>query len=1038
MQRFKAKSFIPVLLSLSLGACTLPKTEKKSSQDDSATFFISKTESKFVNTQLSDSYSIPKSKTLSIKSCLKDIQYSKEVIGHSFNIEGTETGQTLKTNEAGCLTWKEEIAYNHLTSATYVTFERTIIAQGVQKGRRTIQLAINPWENVSYDLKETKVPQLVPADQARIKLFETTDKNPLSLQDLRVVIDEKQLKQGEQTLHVEIRTEPKLLLKNSAGELVPVPLSKGTFQGQIYLLHSIAENEKDKKRILSQSPVLPQQHIIDNQIFFETDLKLENICTRGQLQLGFKLIPIHAPAGLKTFEGVYHLAECDRLKGSHFSRLKNGAVLAQNEKTPFSIENYAQTLNTEDLQNKEAYQSARIEILPLNIRHVRFTNGKTIEKDRVLNIEICLRNGMDHNQIRAHDLKINRIQGDQVSIRTNDLGCANWDDLVTFNQFAPECWISKTIQVEIASLSLNQKLDLQINPWAQNESFARDLRFTKQGAELKTCTDGKPELLVNRYDFDKLDYHYDIDPGLFLTVKKRGIFKVSMRLKRPSLTDPSGFSEENAPVGQYLLKYAVVDMAIHDYTKASGHIYAAGEKVVTVHGNSTLSEELTLATKNIKAIGNTNQLIFEISPLSSGSLLSTSTFRAPLTMANNMEGGNVEILKQEGITDKLIQQFAIDEKNNLLQNEKLMSKSLLAQENNLDIINLNNPLEINPLLDGLTNPTAWRNSFSLMKPTEVPLSSLSDWVNKGITTKELSQKFCDYWIQHRLQKPLPGKPYGLLSYHGVEASFLVSECRRLTKEEPRKFFDLEFRYFVKNTKLVGVADGHIRDFMINQAFSLSKGYSINHSKAWAWDISAGLKLPEIPLLPIFSASSGVRYNVTRAETDSSSWGNSMSFTSGVNMTVETISLKMQAPQYEKCAVIKLNPHLYIGNTRLVRALDRRLGKEEINAQLRRGLMICQGEVQNQAINFTENYYVLNQKTNPTQMLDNAADANRPFFMTLRGRADYISFINYLQRQFDVPQSFEVDYQQSHLLYDPTQAAFARGIRSYPGQIVAPR
>ena len=244
----------------------------------------------------------------------------------------------------------------------------------------------------------------------------------------------------------------------------------------------------------------------------------------------------------------------------------------------------------------------------------------------------------------------------------------------------------------------------------------------------------------------------------------------------------------------------------------------------------------------------------------------------------------------------------------------------------------------------------------------------------------------------------------------------------------------------------GWAARNFRELSIAQSFTLANVQENSLTRSWSWDVSAGLKLPEIPGLSFFSASTGVHYQVAKATAVAQSLSSAISVTGSVSLIVETLKLNLAAPEFEKCLLVKLNPKLFIskpdgwitsGRSPYVAAMNPRLSSEEKEHYARSGYLICDGQTRREKLHVTENYYVLNQKLPNGQILDNASEVNRPFFVSIRGENDFVSFLSDLSDSQQIPNAFTGEYQRSQMVDDSTTGIFLRGVRNVPGVITAP-
>lgn len=98
---------------------------------------------------------IEKSMTIQIHVCLESRSDRNRIIGGEFHVlnESGEHEIKLKTDEKGCLGWRERIEYNYYAPARYVSFTRVIRASssGNHRGEESLKFAVNIWNERDND-----------------------------------------------------------------------------------------------------------------------------------------------------------------------------------------------------------------------------------------------------------------------------------------------------------------------------------------------------------------------------------------------------------------------------------------------------------------------------------------------------------------------------------------------------------------------------------------------------------------------------------------------------------------------------------------------------------------------------------------------------------------------------------------------------------------------------------------------------------------------------------------------------------------------
>lgn len=1059
---------------IAVAGCSLPSPQKRDLDQEGSTFFIDSVVPSFTETKTAGTFKLPSARTLSVKACLKTNSQSKSILHHSFSIQGEDfQTQELITDTRGCLTWSENLEFNSLAKPQILTVERRILSRGIEKGSRTTIFYINPWSEKVYSQKDSTVRAAAPANQTKKLLKgEGSHQRALWFENVNATLEEREFKNEGILFNLEVRGTPMIETDNDEEQVVLRPLSFGKFKVTATLFYWDLDDAKQKRHLITKTEPLLVEGLINGNLNVQTQFTRTRLCSNGKVSLGIHIEPIDAPPGMTGFQGVYSVGDCDGAKGNLWMRPRTEFFDKYKTDRTYSVTSFIQE-NPGTTENSNSNTTgAKIEVRKLSFQTVSFDEPRGTLRRKNLNIQACLRSGLDRRGIRWNKFEITKLNGESVTVKSDDEGCLNWDDSVSFDLTGQECWLSKSVRIQNKPFGVNESIGVHYNPWSQDGAF-RDARFiAKDSTELK-CATGKSSLIVTRYDFDKLNFSYAIDDLLNLEVRKHGPLKISLRMRRPSLSDPSGFVEESAPPGWYLVRWAVVDSFATNYDNLKDQVYSVHEAILPVNGNSVIQEDVTLATKNIRAMGNTNQFLIEVLPLKpdamtelkknpnlkksslvdASSNLQIATYRAPLMMANNMEGGNfikLSTAAQGSQLESIIQKYHVEEAAKQKALKDQATPQSFAKSQGLIHVPLTTPAQTQGLTAALTEPLIFKDIN--IKPSArrtFQLSDLKEIINQGFTEKA-SNALCSYWFGDFWQRSIPGYQHGIganSQLSQAQNNLVTMECSRRVRQNPHLVFDLEKKIFPKNPKLSSQkAKGFFRDYSVSHSWGISRSLSDTFTKSWAWDVSAGIKLPEIPGLSFFSASTGVRYGVSKTNSDSVSKGTGTNYNSGITLTVETLETEIVAEDYEQCAVLRLNPNIFItqtnstlfglidtkGHNPFVMAFHPRLKAQERAHFAKSGLLICDGTTRGERFSSKETYYVLNQKMPNGQALDTTSEDSRPFYINLRGEQDLVRFLSFLHNSAEAPTSFEPEFHHSLLLKEPATSAFLRGSPVEPG------
>ncbi|MBO9665627.1 MAG: hypothetical protein J7501_02290 [Bdellovibrio sp.] len=1068
MQTFK-KNLFTLLLSvnvLSLAACNLPSPkDREGKTSEAATFAVNSLKGTASSEKTGGAFALPESKVFNFSVCLKDTAYNKVITGHKFQV--VETGTNVVSDAAGCVNWSETVKFNFLADSQYIQMERHIKGTGLHKGTRSVNLAINPWSyddklEAVVDLNTTKVTKLATEDETDIALQglsadKTVQKRSLWVEDGRLFVSEQKLTTAGAILNFEMRGTPSVLLKKINGEGLLRPLIAGTFKARLSLIHSYNEGNKEIHRLIAKSEFLDTK-VENGTLALKAPLALPVIPTRGQMVLALELTPVNGPAAMTSFEGIYVLNEYDQIKGSSF--LKLASVVAQTK--DFKIADYVNAelsqlsidKNTGSVES-ETYQKPKIEVSQLEFRYIRVGAETTSTREVFYNIKACLKSGLDQKVTRAHTFKITKFRQNEtepaqvVSVKTDNNACVTWDESIQFQYFDCQRYLKGNVQIENMELGMNEKLAIIVNPWESWGAVARDMRYvdTSEKIVLDCKAENRPktQIMMDYFNYATLSYNYQVDNLMNLVVTKKIQFKMDPRLLIYSSLANGRAEAQKLRDGIYLLKLAVVRNPDYDSNKT---YVSSAEKFVTVISGQ-VNTDVTFQTRDLKALGSRNNLLVEMYPVDEKKViadnnqivlkdakatldsaidtstgLDTPTFVGPITL--NMDEAsrplrladlstlNTYMLAGKGQNDSsaknmIAKIIAQGQKEQAQSYNTLKAHSELrqfAKENNLDIVSLKTAKDKAPLA-ALYPATVANRAEKLV----LNKSDLQGIITAGKITPETAQKLCAFWAQDYLTQLNKAKG-GSLNKDSVLT--LGHDCYVAVKKDPKKFFQMERHMLVKEVGGSRYVKGYNQGLSVGTSFSMSRAHSTYTTVSQSLAVKAGLGKKFLDLFNV-----GVDYSaqINWATSDGNSTSNSVSVNGSTTMTVQQSILKVRINKYEQCAIVRMNPALFIKGKKAwynftrqdyVDTLNANLSDAELTAAVSRGLLLCEGELRTKPVDVTENYYMIAQESNSSQMQDNGDDNNRNFFLALRSTNDYNRFVTAIRGNSVMPNSAKAE------------------------------
>ncbi|AFY02021.1 hypothetical protein [Bdellovibrio bacteriovorus] len=1079
------------LYALSLAGCNLPSPQDKESTGTGAATFTAQPmadKSKALEVSVQGDFALPSSKVFNLQACIKDVAYDKVVAGHDFMVE--ETQQKVTTDKAGCLTWAERVSFNFLAESQYIRIERTIKGTGVHRGSQKVAYAINPWSH-----GETLTPVLNPDDgnniprlvdnqeQGKLALKGLSADNaqatrPLWVEDGRLFVTEQKMTAEGVTLLVEMRPNPSIQLTKMNGEMFLRALTAGSFKARMKLIHIYQHDNQEIRRQMSETSLMDVK-MENGSLAIKSPMHLPALPTRGQIMLGLELSPVNGPQGLTAFDGVYFLGEYDQIKGSSF--LKLNTIVAQTK--GFKISNYVNAQMQEVAQvtpagkmNEDTYQKPKIEVSQLEFRFIRVGSETTSTREVFYNIKACVRNGLDQKNTRAHTFKVTKFRQNEaetsssVSLKTDNNSCLSWDESISFKYFDCQRYLKGYVQIENEDLGMKEKLEIIVNPWESWGQVARDMRYVDPTEKLiLSCEkESRPrtQILLDSFSYNTLSYNYNVDAQLNLTVTKKIQFKMDPRLLIYSSLANGRAEAQKLRDGVYLMKLAIVQN--RDYDQKNTYVTSADRFVNVMNG--LINTDVTFQTQDLKALGNRNNILVELHPvdeskvviekgevrlkdasqnvdsaIDAGSVLENPTFIGPITLNIDETTRPLRIMDPAAISTYLLKgkgENNTSEKNvvarivaegfkvkaEITSNIKNRSQAAnFAKENNLDLLALPHLEKEQPLVKALVGSTNLADRLIVTK------SDLYSLVSTGKLSNEAAQRMCAFWASDYMRKMYAAKGGAIMP--NIAPAFGM-DCFHAVKKDASRFFMVEKQMLIKEVGNTQYVKGLNQGLTVGTSFSLSASHSKSVTTSTSVSAKIGLSKKFMDLL---SVSADLGYTMSWATTDAKASSNSISVNGSTSMTVQQSQMKVRVNKYEQCAIVRLNPTLFIKDTKswfgrkdYLSVLNSQLTEAEKAAAVTRGIMVCDGVTHTEPVDITENYYLIAQETSSSQMQDSGDSRNRNFFIALRSTQDFNRFVIAMRGNAGMPQGAEKDEDPQVQATKMMEQLFQMPAPSYPG------
>jgi hypothetical protein len=981
-----------VVLACLIISCSA-KVEKKDGKV-TASFYIDSIDGVSEVSKIDSTFGLPTQRLYNFKVCVKDIMQSKAIAGQVFDIRNEKLSKTLRSDEAGCLNWAEEVDYNFMAQSKYIETSRIIEARDVHRGEVLAKMIINPWSHgedatrvINPDKKTINSNALINEKFGSSALVAKESRSPLWVQNPRVSILEEELTGAGAKMVLKLQSKLSLQLKGSNEQLLQYNLSQGKFKVDVQLYNLIADNKVNIFTGAQDNVTFTQDSLL-----VEFPFELNQLPIKGQIYLALKISPVASEVSLDSFESVYLISDSAKIK------FDGVPTIAKN----IRFNDVATTI--ESSIGNSVQSKPGVEVEKLDVKFFKIGAENTTDRQVFFNVRACLKSNLDGRTVRDESVLVKGIsQKEEMILKTNQDGCVSWDDSIWHKFFAAERFLKKTIVITHQGFNLNKKIEILINPWDFGSNFARDSRFVEDMGSLAINPSGEnSKITFDNYSFSINGYGYEINKSLDLAIVKKGILALSAKVVNHSSLSEGRMSNQSLRDGQYLLKWAVVSV---DQNEKAEALISNGQTAVNVYGGD-LKTELAIKIQAFEKLNVRSKLVFALYTVKEGknkngtleidrsSGLEATAHEASIVLNNDQESQKALRIDNnlglgKGDLFEKLSNLPSASSNSTLSTQK----ALAAQ--NLKLINLNIEKESLYIRDGLANP----NKFNLVtnspayyheadqKPA-LALSSLVEIAKSGKISANLARSMCQFWFNDYFRRLKKDSTSGVLG-NGMNNQ-LAQACSS-------NFFVVEKKLLINKIGDVKYLGGSSSNLSVGSSFNISNSQSETKTQSWSWSATAGLSYD---LFDIIKLGTNVNYSLSKAKATSNATSTSGQVNASTYLTVQNSTFNLEIQSYEECSAIRLNPSLFMGaNARYKNIWNQSMKASEIAKVATGGFFFCTGVANNNSFVKKENYYlVMKDISSAKGEQDMYAQENQQFFMTFRGQQDLSRLIDFIQGQ----------------------------------------
>jgi len=979
-----------------------------------ATFYVDNIDGSSEVSKVDAVYSLPKERLYNFKACVKDIMQSKAIQGQSFKISGGDEEKNVESDEQGCLNWNESVEFNFLAQSNYIKITRTIIANGLHKGVADVQFAINPWAHgdeagTVIDPKKKAVAALSSSKEGTSAFLADNSRSPLWAITPRVSVVEQEFSAGGVKMVLKYQTKLSLVLKNAAQQNVQYPITTGAFDVEMILYNAVIENGKET--------LIPIASASENSVAFTQDtliaefpFTLNNLPNKGQIFLGIRINASSNDIGLDPFEGVYMVSNNPSVK-------TDGIPVPAKGKTFSELKIQFSGSASEKKEDKKENVKAGLEIEKLDIRFFKIGSENTTDRQVFFNIKTCVKSNLDKRPIRDEDFSVQTISAKApVKLKSNQEGCISWDDSIWHKVFAKERFIKKSVLISNVGFGLSKKIEVVINPWDESSNFGRDQRFVEDFNSININPSSEnAKIMIDNYNFSVVNYKYEINKNLDLTIVKNGILALSAKVVNHSSLSNGRSGYEPLRDGNYLLKWSVVTL---DENEKADSVISTGEKKVTTFGGD-LKTDVSFKVSAFEKLNTRSRLVVALYTIKEAktkngkveidrnSGLEATPYIGTIVL-NRDEDGQKMMRAEDNLGLGKGDLFdRLSSLGNGVSNSAVAMEKVLRSQN-LQKINVANEKESLFIRDGLANPmkyyTLTKKPAYYHEAEQKPAASsavLANFARTGKLSSELASQFCSFWFNDYFRRLSVANKSVVLDEMTTQR--LVQSCVMTVRKDPSRFFKTDKKLIVKKVGGIKYASGTTTNFSVGNSFSVAKAESSSKTQTWSWTNSVGLSFE---LFDIFKVNSTGSYAIASAHSKSDTTSSTAVVNASTYMFMQTSTFNVELTSYEECSAIRLSPELFAGSRAAFNfAFSNSMKAQEIAKVATSGFFICTGIDNTIPVVKKENYYLVSQDMGSKGgEQDSYSRENQQLFMTFRGQKDLNNFLSIIQSSVKGPSS----------------------------------
>jgi hypothetical protein len=611
-----------LLLSLALLAGCSRGGREELGAADSATFVADPVTGEADETVSAAAFAdIPKERLINFTACLKDVAVQQSVVGVSFRVLNGSQALPMRSklsDQAGCIRWSENFAFEATAKETFYEIERVIQATSQHQGEIRVRLGINPWQKGAAAVRDLSVRGAPETRKLGEKSNAVDDSVGLLVESVETALDIR----GGTSAELRLSFEPKLRRLDISGAAVNQPLTKGAFRvrAQVFAVTPEGTVPFTTEAVTEKAELKQSSVRATSQVGL-----LRKIRRESTLELSFTAEPLDGTKQLKTVSGRVPLG---RLTGLTLSTRRE-LVLEKTAPAPGLLPTLGGGPSAE--QPLAGFELGRVSVKEVVVKDLdQSGRPKTLEVE----FRAVVRNSITQEPVLDQAFQVREGETKQVIKTDDEEGALRWKTTYDFDFYKkqePEKH-EFTVQGSKYFGSAVVKRNVYLNLWEYEAPGAVAIDEEKDGApspSVVTTQGAGAELTLSSVMANFLERSFEVDSLLNLATTRTYRFEIAPEIRRLSRNKgwltPTGLGN-----GRFRARFL-----LETSDRENPTVIDAKEVEVEAR-NGKIVVNVPFRVNDLRLVSVRNSLTVQILPLEERSSLVSPPYRATFDMVAGM------------------------------------------------------------------------------------------------------------------------------------------------------------------------------------------------------------------------------------------------------------------------------------------------------------------------------------------------------------------------------------------------------------------